>query len=438
MYESQNIEWKQSWHDDYLKWICGFANASGGKIYIGKDDGGNVTHLIGFQKLMEEIPNKIRNSMGIICDINLLEEDGKQYIEIVTLPYSVPISIRGRYYYRTGSTKTELTGTALNDFLLKKAGKTWDDVVEEAAQLSDLDDSSIQAYLEIAEKSGRMPDVSGLTLDEILEKLRLSEKGKLKRAAIVLFGKTPQTRYPNLQVKIGKFGSDDSDLRFQEVEEGNLFYLLREVSAQLNRKFFTKKIDFEGLQRIEKGQYPVAALRETLLNALIHRNYLGSMTQIRVYDTKLTIWNEGLLPDGMTLESLKRQHPSRPRNPLLADICFKAGYIDSWGRGTLKIIHACKAAELPEPEITELDGGILVTIYLDRFTKDELINLGANERQVKAVEFVKVHGRIANREYQELNDCSKNTASSDLNDLMRRGILILGNAKGSATFYKLS
>jgi ATP-dependent DNA helicase RecG len=90
---------------------------------------------------------------------------------------------------------------------------------------------------------------------------------------------------------------------------------------------------------------------------------MGSMVQMRVYDDKLNIWNEGLLPDGMDLESLKHHHISRPRNPLIADVCFKAGYIDSWGRGTLKIYEACKEAGLPEPEITNLDGGILVTVF---------------------------------------------------------------------------
>ena len=131
MSERQNIEYEQSWHDDYLKWVCGFANAIGGTIYIGKDDNGIVIGLTDYQKLMEDIPNKIRNAMGIICDINLLEDSGKQYIEIKVNPYSVPVSLRGRYYYRSGSTKMELTGVELNEFLLKKAGKTWDDVVEE-------------------------------------------------------------------------------------------------------------------------------------------------------------------------------------------------------------------------------------------------------------------------------------------------------------------
>lgn len=364
MSESQNIEWKRSWHDDYLKWVCGFANAVGGTIFIGKDDDGTVTHLEHYKNLMESLPNKIRENLGIICDVNLHNEAGKHYIEIKVNPYSVPVSLRGRYYYRSGSSKMEMTGNTLNEFLLKKAGKTWDDVLEEGAELKDIDIESIQQFVKDAVKSGRMPeDISDLSKEELLEKLRLLDKGKLKRSAVILFGKDPNRFYPNIKVKIGRFGVNDADLRFQEVEEGNIIELLKSVPNQLNYKFFIKPIDFEGMQRVEKDEYPVAAIREMLLNALVHRSYMGSMVQMRVYDDKLTIWNEGNLPEGMALESLKRHHISRPRNPLIADVCFKAGYIDSWGRGTIKIYEACAAAGLPEPEIISMDGGILVTLF---------------------------------------------------------------------------
>ena len=93
MPEQQNIEYKSSWHDKYLEWVCGFANAQGGEIYIGKEDSGKVTGVEGYKKLMEDIPNKIRNHMGISADVNLLQEDDKYYIEIVVQPYSVPISL---------------------------------------------------------------------------------------------------------------------------------------------------------------------------------------------------------------------------------------------------------------------------------------------------------------------------------------------------------
>lgn len=363
MPEQHNIEYKQSWHDDYLKWVSGFANAIGGVIFIGKNDSGKVVHLVDYKSLMESIPQKIRNSMGVVCDVNLLDEDEKKYIEIKVNSYTVPVSLRGRYYYRTGSTNVELTGVELNEFLLRKAGKPWDDVVEEGATIKDIDDKSIEKFIEASKEKGRMPDTTGLTSFQILDKLRLTDGHKLKRAAIILFAKDPNRFYPNIQVKIGRFGKDSTDLRFQEIVEGNLVQMLEAVQVQLNYKFLTRPVEFAGLQRTEKNQYPVDALREMLLNAMVHRTYMGASIQLRVFDDKLSIWNEGLLPLGLSLEDLKVEHNSRPRNPKIAEACFLAGYIDTWGRGTLKIINTCKDAGLPVPEIKEMNGGIEVTIF---------------------------------------------------------------------------
>jgi ATP-dependent DNA helicase RecG len=143
------------------------------------------------------------------------------------------------------------------------------------------------------------------------------------------------------------------------------------------------------MYRIEKSEYPVPALREMLLNALVHRSYMGSFIQIRVYDDKINIWNDGMLPEGISLESLKRSHSSKPRNLLIADVCFKGGLIDAWGRGTIRIIDTCKEAGLPEPEFTERDGGFLVTLFKDRFSEEELQKSRLNDRQIKAVLYVK-------------------------------------------------
>ena len=435
MKEKQNIEWKSSWHSDYLKWICGFANAKGGTIYIGINDEGEIVGLAEARELLETLPNKIRDTLGIVCDVNLQTENGLDFIEIITKPYSVPVSLRGRYYYRSGSVKMELTGNELNGFLLKKAGKTWDDVIEEDALLADIDEQSVHQFIKDSDESGRMPNVRGLSVLEILDKLRVVKDGKLKRAAIVLFGKDPNHFYPNVQVKIGRFTAKDEDLKFQEIEEGNLVQLLENVPKQLNRKFLTKQIDFKGLQRIEKGEYPVAAIREMLLNALVHKTYMGSTIQLRVYDNKTTLWNEGNLPEGLDYEALKRTHSSLPRNPIIADVCFKAGYIDTWGRGTLKIFNSCREAALPEPEIKPLDGGVLVTLYKDYLNEEQLRKLGLNERQIKAVEFVKENGKITNKEYQKLNDVSERTALRDFDELTNKSILNKrGEKKG--TYYE--
>jgi ATP-dependent DNA helicase RecG len=423
MPETQNIEYKSVWRDEYLKWLCGFANAQGGRIYIGKDDTGKVVGVEDYKTLMDEIPNKIKNNLGITAEVNLLQEDTKYFIEIIVLPYSVPISLRGRYYYRSGSVKQELTGAALNEFLLKRAGHTWDNVIEPRTTFTDIDEKSFRAYLVMSKEKGRLPDVEGLTLEEIFDKLRLTENGQLKRAAVVLFGKDPGRFYPNTFVKIGRFAKDDADLRFQEVEEGNIIVLLRNVLEQLNHKFLIRNIEFEGFYRIERGEYPVPALREMLLNALVHRNYMGSFTQIRVYDDKINIWNEGMLPEGISLESLKRSHSSRPRNPLIADVCFKGGLIDTWGRGTIRIIDTCKEAELPEPELIERDGGFLVTLFKNNLTEEQMKKLGLNERQIDAILFYRSKSKITGLEYAKRYKIAERTARADLSELVEKKLL---------------
>lgn len=165
---------------------------------------------------------------------------------------------------------------------------------------------------------------------------------------------------------------------------------------------------------------------------------MGAPIQIRVYDDKISIWNEGSLPEGLTLAALKRSHSSRPRNPIIADVSFKGGYIDAWGRGTIKILDTCKQADLPEPEMKEQDGGFIITLFKDNLTEERLTKLGLNDRQVKAVYFVKEKGKISNADFQELYGVSKATATRDLTELVEKYELFekLGQT-GAGTAYIL-
>src|SRR5882724_11640579 len=122
MKESQNIEWTETWRDEYLRWICGFANAEGGVLVIGRNDKGEAVGVRNAAKLLEDLPNKIRDVLGIMVDVNLVAKGGKELIEIRVEPYPSPISYKDGYHYRSGSTKQELKGAALERFLLKKRG----------------------------------------------------------------------------------------------------------------------------------------------------------------------------------------------------------------------------------------------------------------------------------------------------------------------------
>ncbi len=433
MQESQNIEWKEIWKDEYLKWICGFANAIGGKIFIGKNDKGEIVGLRNSKKLLEDIPNKIQNYLGIICDVILYKKNEKQYIEIDVKPYEVSISYQGKYYYRSGSTKQELKGNALNDFLLKKAGKTWDDVIEPRAKFEDIDLKAIEIFKESAFKSKRMPFIKDeQNIEVIFDNLLLLENNQLKRAAVLLFGKTPNRFYINSFAKIGRFGKTDDDLLFQEIVEGNIFELADKILDILDKKFLIAKISYDGIHRIEQWEYPYEAVRETIINAIIHRDYMGAPIQISIYDDKIIVWNEGSLPEDLTIEDLKIQHSSRPRNPILASTFFKGGLIEAWGRGTVKIINECKNAGLPEPIIEKASGGIRVTLFKNILDKSKLIELGLNDRQIKAVEYLKNNERITNSIYRQLLVVSEKTAFRDLDKLVESNILSKhGDKKGS-------
>ena len=436
--ESQNIEWKQSWHDDYLKWICGFANAQGGRIFIGKDDAGKVTGLKNAKKLLEDLPNKIRDQLGLMPHINLLHEDGNAYLEIIIEPSTVPISLRGSYYWRSGSVKQELKGQALTEFLLKKMGMTWDRVIEEKATLDDIDDATIELFKKEAVTAGRLPDISELSTEDLLKKLRLLTKEGLTNAAVVLFGKDPGEFYPNLFVKIGRFGESVVDMRFQEVCEGNLFQMLHDVMEQLERKFLIKPIRFEGLRRIEELEYPVSALREMLLNALVHRNYMGSMTQLKVMNDRISLWNAGTLPVELTVDKLFQVHGSIPRNPLIAEVCYRVGYIDSWGRGIEKITDACKHAGLLKPIIEERTGGVAVELLKSQDSEKPVAEssgekFGKNSERIrkefgigiaKAFEIIYQHPEYTAEQIADKLDKTPRTVETYIAKLKKAGFII--------------
>ena len=363
--ESQNIEYKQSWRDEYLKWICGFANAQGGTIFIGVNDDGSICGVANAKKLMEDIPNKIRDVLGIVVDVNLHEQDGLQYLEIVTGAYPYPVSYKGEYHYRSGSTKQELKGAALDQFLLKKRGKTWDAVPQPYLSMKELDNDSIRIFKDSAVRSQRMnkADVK-VSKRELLEKLHLFEGDYMKRSAALLFHRDPEKFITGAFVKIGFF-RNDADLLYQDEIHGSLFQQVRQTMDLLTTKYLKSIIRYDDLQRIDELPVPRDALREAILNSVIHKFY-GSFSpiQISVYDDKLMIWNAASLPIGWTVETLMNKHSSQPFNPEIASVFFRAGEIEAWGRGIERIVTACKdyGAEAPE---WSFDGtGIWVTFKL--------------------------------------------------------------------------
>ena len=266
---------------------------------------------------------------------------------------------------------------------------------------------------------------------KILQKLNLLGNGKLKRAGILLFGKNPKRFWTSAYIKVGKFLTN-TDIVSSDDVEGNLFEQVEKTIELLRTKYLISKIRFEGIYRKEELEYPEEALREAIINAVIHRDYIGAHTQLKVYTDKIILWNDGSLPDEIKVEDLKKDHHSKPRNELLADVFFKAGLIEAWGRGTIKITDECKDAGLPEPEFKEEFGGFAVYFYKDIYADNILRKLGLNNRQLEAVKYIKERGDINLSNFKKLiQNVSEKTLYRDLQELVSKKILReIGEKKG--------
>lgn len=363
MKENQNVEWKESWRDEYLKWVCGFANADGGDLVIGRNDKGKVIGLSEAGKLMEDLPNKARDILGIMVKVRLREDSGKEYLEIEVDSYPYPVSYKGQYFFRSGSTNQELKGTALDRFLLSKQGRHWDGVPIPDVEVKNLSTDAIDGFRKMARASKRL---EAAVLREpargLMEKLHLFDAAHLKRASILLFHADPEVFVTGAFVKIGFFRTD-TDLVYQDEVHGDLLGQVQKTQDLLLTKYLKAAISYEGIQRVETFPIPEAALREALLNAIVHKNYAsGVPIQISVYPDKIMFWNSGELPADWTVKKLKEKHSSQPYNPDIANTFFRAGMIEAWGRGIERMMEACKAAGSPQPQFRYEQTGLWVQL----------------------------------------------------------------------------
>ena len=283
-------------------------------------------------------------------DVNLKSKDGREYLEVAVDPYPNPISYKGEFHYRSGSTKQVLRGAALSRFLLQKYGRTWDDVPLPGVGLKDLDGRVLQGFRQRGAESQRLPqDILEESDEGVIERLQLREAGFLKRAAVLLFHPRPDRFVMEAYVKIGCFRG--SELLYQDVVEGDLFTQVDRTMDLLYSKYTRALISYDGVYRVETFPVPREAMREAVINAVIHRDYASPTTiQIRVYDDRIAVWNAVQLPPEWVADPLAGDLSSKPYNPRIAYAFFRAGTIEAWGRGIRRIVDMCREAGNPTPE----------------------------------------------------------------------------------------
>jgi ATP-dependent DNA helicase RecG len=431
--ENQNTEWKASWRDEYLKWICGFANAQGGRLEIGRNDKGKLVGLPEAKTLLGELPNKIRTTMGIVVDVNLLNDGGLEYIVIDIPAHPNAISYRGKYYYRSGSTNQELTGYALDELILRKYGRTWDSSPVPRVSMDDFYRDAFDIFRKKAVSSKRLTpeDVAGSDR-ELLQALKLTDGDYLLRAACLLFHQDPSKWCFGSEIKIGYF-ENDADLLYQDEISGPLIGIADRVIDAIYTKYFKGLIHYEGIQRVDNYPTPREVLREAVLNAVVHRDYsTGNPIQIRVYDDKVIIFNDCQIPPNIQPENLIKGIGSRPHNPLIAGAFFRSGQIEAWGRGIEKMKNGCAADKLPEPDFKILPTTFSILFRIRNNNKMPKghkrknsvgINVGINEMQRQIMDLMAKNPDITAAQIAETVGITKRRVESNISQLKALGFV---------------
>ncbi len=438
--EGQRLELKRRWNDRALEDLAAFANTDGGRLILGIEHTGDVSGLDVDDVELQRLANLIHSRLGLTPRIFVQNIQNRPALVIEVEPAPGVIPCNGRYLRRVGSTNRDFAPDELAHHIVRRSGLRWDSLPSPWG-VEQCDPQALHAFVQMAK--ARLPQAEAAQPALLLQNLDVLREGRLTNAGVLLFTARPQALLPQAMARVGVFRSP-TDIVDSHDLEGNLWQQVEAAMERFRRllqvRFDTgvTELSLAGLQRREMWEYPLDALREAVINALIHRDYtLTGHVQVRLHDDRLEVWSPGELPPGVTPELLRGPHGSYPRNPALARVFFFAGLIEQWGSGTLKILRLCREQGLPEPLFEEHGVSFRITFLKDLYTPERLQSMGFNQRQIQAVLYVKGRGSIANSEYQGLVAVSKRTSSRDLEDLVARGVLERFGRTGKGTHYVL-
>ena len=320
--------------------------------------------------------------------------------------------------------------------------KPFDDSACDGATLKDIDPKEVNAFVEIAEAAGRLSLKGSRTPKAVLQNFNLLRDGQPTNAAMLLFGKTPERFFNNIQVHCFHFHGTEKrkPIASQQPYAGRIIEVIDQavefVLGKIDRSVGTRA---DSTQAPIKFEIPRPVITEAIVNAIAHRNYRhNGFVQVLVFADRIEVWNPGELPPGLTPEMLKQPHGPIPRNPLIAEPLFRIKYVEKAGTGTTDMIADCQSAGLPEPDFTQHGPHFVVTIWRDWLTPEVLAKYDLNERKRNAILFLKTTGKITNSQYQKEFSVAKRTASLDLTELVDLGLLEREGKTGKGVIYRLA
>ncbi len=415
--------------------LCGMLNGSGGMVLIGITPAGRIVGQEIADKTLREVAsvlNKLEPPAGF-NQIRVELESGKEVLvlKVIPNPELRPYVFDGRPYQRVGSTTSVMPQETYQRLLTERAhGRTrWENQIADGYGISELDGEEILRTVRLGIAAGRLPESTGGDIADILSRFELLKKSDLINAAIVLFGTRFMPDYPQCQLRMARFrGVDKSEFLDQRQLEGHAFHLLEEAMLFLRRHLPVAGRVVPGLfEREDEPLFPLEALREALVNAFCHRDYsiIGGAVSLAIYDDRLEIWSDGALPFGLKPEDLKREHSSRPRNPLVANVFYLRGVIERWGRGTQKIVELCVKAGHPEPEFGEQAGSVWVRFLPSGYIAPHRVAHDLTDRQRELLQVLASSHHMAFRDIRQAikNPPPDRSLREDLLHLKRLGLI---------------
>ena len=437
--ESNTVELKEKFDEQTIESAVAFANTKGGIIFIGVSDKNNIKGIKVGKETLNQWANQISQSTDprIIPELEKIKVDGKTVIAVKIKENPIkPISKKGRCLKRVDSSNRAMSAQEVAQMHLHSTGMSWDKYPAKHAKLSDIDIEKVKRYIQKAKETGRKKIGDDEEPMQVLEKMNLITEGQPTWAAILLFSRQTNKFISQAAIHCGRFKEKNIVIDDRMIV-GTVFEQIEEAMDFIRKNINVEFVMTGRPQRDQIWDYPLEALREALINAICHRDYtIFSNIEVRIYDDKLIIRSPGFLPYGITLEELYRPHSSTLRNKGLAEVLYDTELIERWGSGIEKIQQHCLDAGLPEPIFEEYQG-FQVVFRKDVYDEEYLRSLNLNERQIKAVMYVKEKGQITNKEYQEVCATSKRTASRDLVDLVSAELLKQIGTTGAGTAYIL-